>query len=204
MTAVAHRTRPLLRVGGVKVEARPMTVPGLDPDVFPPNRAMDYEAVAETSWYTALLWAGAMTEDDTALAALAEREDRCRAWLMAHDATHPQWTEAQHRRVVIENEESSLGLGRRVHARACWVACCEVYAALCHLLPFERQSWSVEFVSAQPVTHPSDVWALLRGDEPAAGQWPLAKDEAVIEGRLTNSPTWQRHELRTVGRKRGR
>lgn len=198
MTATTRRTRPTLRVGGVKLEARPLVAPGMDADIFPARPGVEYDAVAETSWYTALMWAGAMTESDAALAVLAEREDRCRVWLAAHGMTHPQWAEAQRRRAVIEHEQTAALVGRRMYAHACWVACCEVYAALCHLLPFERQSWSVEFVSAQPVTHPSDVWRMVRGDEPLAGEWPLAKDEAVIEGRLAHSPTWQRSELRAV------
>jgi hypothetical protein len=186
----ASRKRPM--------KAQPLPGAVFDTAILPSQREIDYEAVAETSWYTALMWAGDLAGDDLTLEHLAERQERCQAWLTTHAPDHPQWVDAMARKRAIENEQQAVQITRRCHAYACWMACCEIYAALAHLNVFERQSWVLEYAPDMGTDHPSAIWRHLRGDELAPGAWPSDKGEAMIEGRLAFSPVWDRNELRRM------
>lgn len=196
MTTATRRKRPTLTSGGRAITARPLPGVGLDPDVFPAQRDRDYEAVAETSWYSALMWASDLAADDLVLEQLADRALRAAEWLGTHTASDPRWSDALTRKREIENLVDAARIGRRVHAYACWTCCMEVYAALTHLHAFERQSWRVEFAPAMNTDHPSGIWEQLRGDEPLPGEWPPAKGEGVIEGRLQYVEVWDREQRR--------
>lgn len=164
----------------------------LDPHVFPTVAGRDYAVIAETSWLSAQVWSCDLATVDADLAVLAERIAAGQAWLASHVATDPGWQHARQLLIELEHAEVDCQITRRSWSYACWLNCCEVYAAIQHLQ--DRTWWRADGTGFSP-EHPLVVWSQLRGDERSPGAWPSNPNESVIEGRLASVPTWQMVEL---------
>lgn len=151
-----------------------------DPYVFPKRRGVDYAAIAEAQVDRCL---DLMVELDQAERARAATGDRLRAgdaWFADKTSDHPRYRNGLKTqgklmaRLLVQSERE------RTAARDLWMACCNLYAALCHTEPLYAKA-VIKPLGIDVPAHPRDAWDVLTGGREPPDTWPPSEHSHYIE-----------------------
>lgn len=163
-------------------------------------------ARAETSWLDAQVQACEVRYYEGVAMNLLLRIERATIWLSQHERTHANFQLVTRRLDTLTSSLASCRTHMATDARLCWLACIDLH--LCLQRHRDPQSWlashpadlnlfpptpapanRITSIDPEPRaslpatrTSPSPlvIWAVLMGDRPVPGSWPLEKPAAEL------------------------